>query len=749
MGKTIESNILEMNRERKEELLRSYTMRSRQEKIDSSPQKLYRVSDADLTRRRRENRLLRAYCAQALKVVADQAEELPGVYMLFDPEGCLIRIKGTRRYLSWMEKKGIALGTLWDFDRTGANAVSIGLTELQGLSTVGEENYMEPLHDAAIYFSPLYMDSMTGTEKFGGMAVMVPVREADSLFMLTAAGIANAMIIHVAMAFRTSESYDAVDAKGMVLLDINTRNGSVTMTHHNRNFFQILGLPQESYRKTYFKPAQEYFDPKPKNRRLWEIIDETAEVHDEELMVSVRGREVEIILTTKPHRQENLGSRGTLLFITTKKQIRRQISEKTSNSAILSADNIIGDSSVMRSRVQKAKLLARTDSNVMIMGESGTGKDIFAQAIHNMSSRRGKPFIAVNCGALPRDLIESELFGYEGGAFTGARKQGNIGKFELADGGTLFLDEIGELPLDLQATLLRAVEQKQFMRLGGSKLVRADVKIISATNANIMKMIDEKKFRADLYYRLGTMQLFLPPLRERGEDVILLAEYFIGRIAARTGRDDTPVLSDAAKEFLRACPWKGNVRELQNVMDCVVQLYQEPVITREQLEENVDPSYLQMIGEAKLIRRPDAAQSLEVTGADGEKEIVTQISRSTRTQASEEGEKNQEKVQSGEEYKESENDTTLDEKNDTDSSWTDREEAAAAFIGNPAAEKSESMNRKQPMRKPGRKTRVKVTEENLRQALHACGGNRSEAARYLGIGRKTLYRYMEKFEMER
>ena len=150
-------------------------------------------------------------------------------------------------------------------------------------------------------------------------------------------------------------------------------------------------------------------------------------------------------------------------------------------------------------------MLSGSYANVMLLGESGTGKDLFAQAIHNASGRSDKPFIAINCGAIPRELIASELFGYEGGAFTGAKRQGNIGKFELANGGTIFLDEIGEMPLDLQATLLRVVEQKQFMRLGSNRLIDVDVKIISATNVDIFSMIEEKRFRADLYYRLSTM----------------------------------------------------------------------------------------------------------------------------------------------------------------------------------------------------------------------------------------------------
>lgn len=191
--------------------------------------------------------------------------------------------------------------------------------------------------------------------------------------------------------------------------------------------------------------------------------------------------------------------------------------------------------------------------------------------------------MAINCGALPRDLIASELFGYEGGAFTGAKRQGNMGKFELANGGTLFLDEIGEMPLDLQATLLRAVEQKSITRLGSTKEIEVDVKIISATNANLRDLINEKRFREDLYYRLSTLRLTLPPLRQRGEDIILLAEEFIRAASQRIGRQDLMTISPQARELLLHHSWHGNVRELQNLIEGIVLLYPDPVITAEHI----------------------------------------------------------------------------------------------------------------------------------------------------------------------
>lgn len=219
----------------------------------------------------------------------------------------------------------------------------------------------------------------------------------------------------------------------------------------------------------------------------------------------------------------------------------------------------------------------------MLLGESGVGKDIIAQAIHNASDRRNRPFIAVNCASLPRDLIASELFGYEEGAFTGAKRSGNIGKFELANTGTIFLDEIGDMPLESQAMLLRVIEQKSFMRIGSNRVTNVDVKIISATNADLEELVEKKLFRLDLYYRLGVIKLHIPPLRQREDDVILLANHFIHAIEKREhapkGRSVT--LSPDAKELLRRLPWRGNVRELQNTIEGIMVLYQPAIIEAE------------------------------------------------------------------------------------------------------------------------------------------------------------------------
>jgi transcriptional regulator with PAS, ATPase and Fis domain len=209
--------------------------------------------------------------------------------------------------------------------------------------------------------------------------------------------------------------------------------------------------------------------------------------------------------------------------------------------------------------------IAQTDSTVLLLGESGTGKELFAHAIHQLSRRAPRPFVAINCAAIPETLVENELFGHEKGAFTGADRRAP-GKFELAGGGTIFLDEIAELPLAAQSKLLRVLEEKVVERLGGSAAVRADVRVIAATNRDLEAAVSAKEFREDLYYRLAVVPIRIPPLRDRGEDVMLIAEQFLDRFR-RELRKPRLKLAAGALEALRRHAWPGNVRELQNVIE--------------------------------------------------------------------------------------------------------------------------------------------------------------------------------------
>ncbi|MFO7996818.1 MAG: sigma-54 dependent transcriptional regulator, partial [Dehalococcoidia bacterium] len=240
-------------------------------------------------------------------------------------------------------------------------------------------------------------------------------------------------------------------------------------------------------------------------------------------------------------------------------------------------ENIIAKSSKMQRLIELIKVVGRSNATVLITGESGTGKELVARAIHSQSHRHNKPFVAVSCAALPESLLESELFGHEKGSFTGAYTQ-KKGKFEFANGGTLFLDEIGEMSANIQVHLLRVLEEKEFTRVGGNEPIRVDVRVISATNKDLRRAIEKQEFREDLYYRLNVVNIELPPLRERREDIPLLAEHFLHKFASENRKEVAGFAPDAM-EFLLDYDWPGNVRELENAIERAVILAKDSLIT--------------------------------------------------------------------------------------------------------------------------------------------------------------------------
>ena len=535
-----------------------------------------------------------------------------------------------------------------------------------------------------------------------GLGIIASLDNAWDDYLTMIRGTAHDMMITLQFNNIATMYYER-SGKGILSIDnMMSTSGRNLATYYNDELFKVLETPPIDI---YYEPAEHLIDPLPANKELWDIVQNHRTIANQPLEVTCNGKTVEVIASTDAFNQPMINAHGVVFYFTTPQKMTAELSRQVANGAIKTFSDIIGDNADLKKLIQKAQRMAQTDSNIMILGESGTGKDVFAQAIHNASARRGKPFIALNCGALPRDLVESELFGYETGAFTGARKNGNIGKFELANGGTIFLDEIGEMPLELQAKLLRVTETKQLMRLGSSKNIRVDVRIIAATNANIDDMIAQKLFRADLYYRLSTMKLYLMPLRERRDDIVPLAEHFIRSISRRIDKPNIMRFSESAKELLQQMDWFGNVRELQNLVECVVQLYPGDIILPEYILDNVSERYYPK-NEQKNISSVLALREafpMEGTSASSAKPAAPAPSAPLPAAAS-----------------------------------NAPSEAEAAL---PVLETSGS----QP---PIRGKRKALTKEDIYEALAACGNNRSEASKYLGISRRTFYRKLEELGIE-
>lgn len=258
------------------------------------------------------------------------------------------------------------------------------------------------------------------------------------------------------------------------------------------------------------------------------------------------------------------------------------------NEQILSSQSfgdIIYQSDAMRDVLQQVNIVALSDSTVLILGETGTGKEIIARAIHQMSLRKDKPLVKINCAAIPSTLLESELFGHDKGAFTGAINT-HRGRFEMADGGTLFLDEIGDMPIELQPKLLRVLQEREIERIGGTRTIPVNVRVIAATNRDLKQMVIDREFRNDLFYRLNVFPLVLPPLRDRPDDIPLLVRYFTQKLARRLNRQIDTIPADAMRQLMRY-EWPGNVRELENILERAVLLSRDNTLS---LHLNAQPS---------------------------------------------------------------------------------------------------------------------------------------------------------------
>jgi transcriptional regulator with PAS, ATPase and Fis domain len=317
-------------------------------------------------------------------------------------------------------------------------------------------------------------------------------------------------------------------------------------------------------------------------------LEGNKEISNEEFLLKVEGK-IESFLVSNKKIFSGKEQKGNIVLVENTDNVLKLHGSLRGNSAVYTFDNIIGDNPNLQLAKQLAQKVAKSSSAVIIYGESGTGKELFAQAIHNASARKNKPFVGINCGAIPSELIESELFGYEAGAFTGALKGGKPGKLEIASGGTLFLDEIESMPLNLQIKLLRTLSIDRITRVGGTREIPIDIRLISATKKDLLKEVEKGNFREDFYYRINIFTLELPPLRERKNDIRTLADYFINSFSPLTNVQVDKIFYEA----LTLYKWRGNIRELRNVIErAILLLGNEKKLTLQHLPEYIQDAYL-------------------------------------------------------------------------------------------------------------------------------------------------------------
>jgi transcriptional regulator with PAS, ATPase and Fis domain len=373
---------------------------------------------------------------------------------------------------------------------------------------------------------------------------------------------------------------------GVILIDHVGR-----ITQYNNSAINILKLKWNSLKKHSLYDLFIHED-------CVKLLNNNEDLNKREISLSnTDGITVNLLVSSHVAKKEH-GISSTVFIFEEMQDVHKMVSKISGFNAKYTFDSIIGQSKAINDVIKIGKIAANSDSNVLILGESGTGKELIAQSIHNASSRRNEPFIAINCGSIPKGLIESELFGYEAGSFTGARRDGYPGKFELADGGTIFLDEIGDMPLDLQSTLLRVIQTKEIARIGSTRPKTVNVRIMAATNVNLAKKIRDNHFRSDLYYRLNVLSIVIPPLRKRREDILLLANEYIKKYNKIIGKEVIGITANA-EILLNSYDWPGNVRELENIIERAINLVQGEMISENELPEDIvfhESSYISFNG---------------------------------------------------------------------------------------------------------------------------------------------------------
>ncbi len=484
------------------------------------------------------------------------------IILLTDNQGCVLDVLGDPTFMSKAQQVSLSPGANWREEVKGTNAIGTAITEASPLQVLGWEHFVHENHFMSCWAAPIKnsQGQIAGILDISGGVGQANKHLLDLVVMGARMFETNLQLRELQRKvgfYRQGvkiagellqQGFIAIDKSG-IITEINPIGAQLL----NRKTEDILG-----------RSASEVFQ----TPRGWAISNESLNLQFKKSDgPNILSRLRQVIDDSG----QSMGAVGLL--------------EPAQSD--LSMDTLwVGRSEVTLHSFAKAEKAANTTSTVLITGESGTGKEVMARYIHQLSPRRSGPFIALNCAALPQTLLGSELFGYEEGAFTGARRGGQPGKFELAEGGTIFLDEIGEMPLDFQVTLLRVLQEREVVRLGGAKPTKIDVRVISATHQNLTELVAAGKFRLDLFYRLKVITLDLPPLRQRLEDIWDLAPMFVAKYCHSFGKPTMTIAPDVYDLFFRHT-WPGNIRELENCLESTVAMSDGPILGMTDLPDDL------------------------------------------------------------------------------------------------------------------------------------------------------------------
>ncbi len=484
--------------------------------------------------------------------------------ILTDEEGCILKVMGDEDILSRAFALKMIPGAYMDERSIGTNAMGTALAEGMAVQISGTEHFVEAYHRWTCSGAPILDENgrIVGALDLTGNCESV---HSHTLGMVVAAVDAIGKILRIgryveelALSKRYTETIIDSLTAGILTADLDGTVKTVSV-----QAAEMFGYDADEMRRMRIGGIFEGWE------RVREALLEKRSFQEEDVSVNARRNKIQFSLSAYPIVDQHGSVRDAILVFKELRKVRKLANRIVGRRAIYTFDKIIGRNPDFLRTIDFARKMADSRSTILILGESGTGKELFAQSVHNLSDRKDEAFVAINCGALPRTLIESELFGYDEGAFTGAKRSGQPGKFEIADGGTIFLDEIGEMPLDLQTQLLRVIEEGTICRVGGSRDTVVDVRIIAATNKNLQIEVERGNFRKDLYYRLNVLPLVLPPLRSRKDDIPLLIDFFMNRISRKLNKKPIK-LPDAYLRSFVEYEWPGNVRELENLIELII-----------------------------------------------------------------------------------------------------------------------------------------------------------------------------------
>lgn len=528
-----------------------------------------------------------------IDMVVESVEDRDFIIILTDNNGCILYIKGANEIKDELGKLNLKIGAYMDEKNIGTNAMGTAIKENRCIQITAKEHYVNIFQSLTCSAAPIHNSKgeIIGTLNLTGKSNMKhPHTLGLVIFGVTA--IENELY-RIKANYILNQTYNYMKTvienvdKGIMIVD----------THGKIININELGLNILD-KRNHNLINEDINHIIPNFQNVVDRISKNNKPITKEIKLSHASKyKTEVIFKGIKHNEKIIGIVATLT------RLKEENKGNNFTGAFFTFNDIIGESDAIKNVITNCKIIANSPSTVLIQGESGTGKEVLAQSIHNYSLRKNNKFIAINCGAIPANIIESELFGYEDGTFTGGKKGGRIGKIELANGGTLFLDEIGEMPLDMQVKLLRVLQEGRVTRLGGGKEISVDMRVIAATNKDLKKEVKRGKFREDLYYRLCVIPIKLPPLKERKGDITKLIEYFLNMKSIKLDKD-IPVISNELYNKLLGYNWPGNIRQLENSIENIVNLngelsvdiideYEEKVSTnltidnKEILEENI------------------------------------------------------------------------------------------------------------------------------------------------------------------